>query len=169
MLWHSHHTSPDALLANAFTFCLLSTPSQPHQRFSSDLQTLFVQHLVVYVHLFMIMQRVISRHFPILNSGQLSGPLLNSVPCFLVLSRSRLERQFVTSARVFDEFRGISCFVIFDVTRAVLETLPNHAHLVACLSQRATCEVATHAATFCPVVEKTSSARESVENVLRVS
>ena len=27
-------------------------------------------------------------------------------------------------ARVLDDFRGISCFVIFDVTRVVLETLP---------------------------------------------
>ena len=27
--------------------------------------------------------------------------------------------------------------VIFNLTRAVLETLPSHAHLVACLSQRA--------------------------------
>ena len=43
----------------------------------------------------------------------------------------------LVSARVLDEFRGISCFVIFNVTRAVLETLPNHAQLVACLSQRA--------------------------------
>ena len=33
----------------------------------------------------MIMQRVISRHFP-----------MNSVPCFLVFSRPRLERQIVT-------------------------------------------------------------------------
>ena len=31
-------------------------------------------------------------------------------------------------------------FVIFNVARAVLETLPNHAHLVACLSQRAAVE-----------------------------
>ena len=43
----------------------------------------------------------------------------------------------LVSARVLDDFRGISCFVIFNVTRAVLETLPNHAQLVACLSQRA--------------------------------
>ena len=43
----------------------------------------------------------------------------------------------LVSARVFDEFRGISYFVIFNVTRVVLETLPNHAQLVACLSQRA--------------------------------
>ena len=68
---------------------------------------------------------------------------LNSAQCFLAFSRSRLERQFcdhpslLVSARVFDEFRGISCFVIFNVTHTVLETLPNHAQLVACLSQRA--------------------------------
>ena len=31
-----------------------------------------------------------------------------------------------------DDFRGISCFVFFKVTRAVLETLPSHVHLVAC-------------------------------------
>ena len=43
----------------------------------------------------------------------------------------------LVSARVLDDFRGISCFVMFNVTRAVLETLPNHAQLVACLSQRA--------------------------------
>ena len=43
----------------------------------------------------------------------------------------------LVSARVLDDFRGISCFVIFNVTRAVLETLPSHAQLVACLSQRA--------------------------------
>ena len=36
-------------------------------------------------HLTMTMQRVISRHFP-----------MNSVPCFLVFPRPRLERQFVT-------------------------------------------------------------------------
>ena len=34
------------------------------------------------------MQRVISRHFS-----------MNSVPCFLVFSRPRLERQFVTFLR----------------------------------------------------------------------
>ena len=44
---------------------------------------------------------------------------------------------FLLSARVLDDFRGISCFIIFNVTRAVLETLPSHAELVACLSQRA--------------------------------
>ena len=43
----------------------------------------------------------------------------------------------LVSARVLDEFRGISCFVIFNVTCAVLENLPSHAQLVACLSQRA--------------------------------
>ena len=34
-------------------------------------------------------------------------------------------------------FRGNSCFVIFNVTRAVLETLPSHMHLVAWWPQRA--------------------------------
>ena len=43
----------------------------------------------------------------------------------------------LVSARVLDDFRGISCFVIFNVTRAVLETLLSHVHLVALLSQRA--------------------------------
>ena len=43
----------------------------------------------------------------------------------------------LVSARVLDDFRGISCFVNFTVTRAVLETLPSHVHLVALLSQRA--------------------------------
>ena len=43
----------------------------------------------------------------------------------------------LVSARVFDDFRGISCFVVFNVTRAIWETLPNHAQLVACLLQRA--------------------------------
>ena len=43
----------------------------------------------------------------------------------------------LVSVRVLDEFCGISCFVIFNVTRAVLETLHSHAHLVLCLSQRA--------------------------------
>ena len=43
----------------------------------------------------------------------------------------------LVSARVLDDFRGISCSVIFNVTRAVLETLPSHVHLVALLSQRA--------------------------------
>ena len=42
----------------------------------------------------------------------------------------------LVSARVLDDFRGISCFVVFDVTRAVLETLPSHVNLVALLSQR---------------------------------
>ena len=40
-------------------------------------------------------------------------------------------------ARVLDDFLGISCFVIFNVARAVLETLPSHVHLVALLTQRA--------------------------------
>ena len=79
------------------------------------------------------MQRVVSRHFPILNFGQLS---LNSVPCLLVFPNCHLSSLLV-SARVLDDFRGISCFVMFYVTRAVLETLPNHAQLVACFSQRA--------------------------------
>ena len=61
----------------------------------------------------------------------------------------------LVSARVLDDFRGISCFVIFNVTRAVLETLPSHVHLDALLSQRGRCEVATHSATFCSLVEKT--------------
>ena len=43
----------------------------------------------------------------------------------------------LVSARVLDDFRGISCFVIFNVTRAVVETLPSHVHLVALWSQRA--------------------------------
>ena len=43
----------------------------------------------------------------------------------------------LVSARVPDDFHGISRFVIFNVTRAVLETLPSHLHLVALLSQRA--------------------------------
>ena len=43
----------------------------------------------------------------------------------------------LVSARVLDDFRGISCFVIYHVTRAVLETLPSHVHFVALLSQRA--------------------------------
>ena len=43
----------------------------------------------------------------------------------------------LVSARVLDDFSGISCFVIFNVTRAVLETLPSHVHLDALLSQRA--------------------------------
>ena len=67
----------------------------------------------------MIMQRVIFRQFrflTILNSGQLS---------------------VLVSACVLDDFRGISCFVTFNVSRAVLETLPSHVHLVALLSQRA--------------------------------
>ena len=41
------------------------------------------------------------------------------------------------SARVLDDFLGITCFVIFDVTRAIWKTLPSHVHLVALLSQRA--------------------------------
>ena len=36
----------------------------------------------------------------------------------------------LVSARVLNDFRGISCFVFFNVTRAVSETLPNHAQLV---------------------------------------
>ena len=43
----------------------------------------------------------------------------------------------LVSARVLDDFRGNSCFVVFNVTRAVLESLPNNAQLVACWSQRA--------------------------------
>ena len=43
----------------------------------------------------------------------------------------------LVSARVLHNFRGISCFVIFNVTRAVLETLPSHVPLVALLLQRA--------------------------------
>ena len=35
------------------------------------------------------------------------------------------------------DFRGNSYFVIFNVTRAVLETLPSHMHVVALWSQRA--------------------------------
>ena len=61
----------------------------------------------------------------------------------------------VVSARVLVDFRGISCFFIFNVTRAFLETLPSHAHLVALFVTACRCEVATHAATFC--------SRESVE------
>ena len=61
----------------------------------------------------------------------------------------------LVSTRVLDDFRGISCFAIFNVTRAVLETLPSHVHLVALLSQRAVVKKATHQATFCSLVEKT--------------
>ena len=63
---------------------------------------------------------------------------------FLVFPRQRLKRQLqcvnlslLVSARVLDDFCGISCSVIFHVTRAILETLPSHMHLVALLSQRA--------------------------------
>ena len=69
---------------------------------------------------------------------------LHSVSRFLVNPRPLLERQIVmchlsllVSARVLDDFRRISRFVIFNVTRAVLETLHRHVHLVALLSQRA--------------------------------
>ena len=41
----------------------------------------------------------------------------------------------LVSACVLDDFRGISCFVVFNVTRAVLETLSSHVHLVALWSQ----------------------------------
>ena len=37
----------------------------------------------------------------------------------------------LVSARVLDDFRGISCFFNFNVTRAILETLPSHIHLGA--------------------------------------
>ena len=61
----------------------------------------------------------------------------------------------LVSARVLDDFRGISCFVIFNVTRAVLETA--QPCTIGCLFVTACrCEVATHAATFGPLVEKTS-------------
>ena len=63
---------------------------------------------------------------------------LNSASCFLVFPRSHLKRQsqsLLVSARVLDDFRGISCFVIFNVTRAISETLPSHS--VALLSQQA--------------------------------
>ena len=54
--------------------------------------------------------------------------------------------------------RGSSCFDVFNVTRAVLETLPSHMHLVAWWSQRvvtaSSCEVAAHAATFCSLVRR---------------
>ena len=53
-----------------------------------------------------------------------------------------------------------SCFVIFNVTRVILETLPSHVHFVVTACR---CEVPTHAATFCSLVEKTPRARESVE------
>ena len=110
----------------------------------------------------MSMQRVIFRHFPfftVLNSGHFIWTTLNSVPCFLVFPRSRLKRQLqcvnlflLVSARVLHDFRGISGPVIFNVTRAILETLPSHMNLVGLLSQRA---AVTHAATFCSLVEKT--------------
>ena len=54
----------------------------------------------------------------------------------------------LVSARVLDDFRGISCFVIFSVARAVLETLPSHMHLVALWSPRAAVKSRHIAATF---------------------
>ena len=82
--------------------------------------------------------------FAVLDSGHFIWTTLKSMSCFLVFPRSRLKRQsqcvnisLLVSARVLDDFQGISCFVIFNVTRAILETLPSHMHLVALLSQRA--------------------------------
>ena len=44
----------------------------------------------------------------------------------------------LVSARVLDDFRGMSCFVDFDVARVVLKKLcPATWHVVALLSQRA--------------------------------
>ena len=52
-------------------------------------------------------------------------------------SRVTCHLSLLVSACVLDDFRGISCFVTFNVTRAVLETLSSHVHLVVLLSQRA--------------------------------
>ena len=82
--------------------------------------------------------------FTVLNSDHFIWTTVNSASCFLVFPRSRFEASIavcqpcqLVSARVLDDFRGISCFVIFNVTRAVLETLPSHMNLFALWSQRA--------------------------------
>ena len=59
----------------------------------------------------------------------------------------------LVSARVLDDLRGISRFVIFNVTRAILETQPRALGCFVVTASRF--EVATHAATFCALVEKT--------------
>ena len=86
----------------------------------------------------------LTSHCPVLNSGHFIWTTLNWVPCFLVFPRSRFEASIavcqpcqLVSARVLDDFRGNSCFVIFNVTRAILEILLSDMHLVALWSQRA--------------------------------
>ena len=69
----------------------------------------------------------------------------------------------LVSARVLDDFRGISRFVIFDVTRAILETLPSHMHLVALLSQRAAVKSRHTQQRFVLWLRRLHEARESVE------
>ena len=95
----------------------------------------------------MIMQRVIFRSlpiFPVLNLGHFILTTLDWVSCFVVFPRSRWKRhsQCVSFASwsqhvSLSDFRGNSRFIIFKVTRAVLETLPSHMHLAALWSQRA--------------------------------
>ena len=76
--------------------------------------------------------------FTVLNSDHFIWTTLNSASCFLVFPRSRFEETIAVCqpcqlvlTRVLDDFRGISCFVVFNVTRAVLETLPSHMNLFA--------------------------------------
>ena len=70
----------------------------------------------IYTARSMIMQRVIFRHFPfltVLNSGEF-GIMFSGIPtttfgASIVMSHFSL----LVSARVLDDFRGISCFVFF--------------------------------------------------------
>ena len=119
----------------------------------------------IYTGKSMIMQRVIFRSLPIfqvLNSGHFIWTTLNWVSCFLVFPRSRLKRQsqcvsFASWSRhvSLSVFRGISCFVIFNVTRAILETLLSHLHLVALWSQRAAVKSRHTQQRFFSLVQKT--------------
>ena len=83
-------------------------------------------------------------NFTVLNSGHFIWNTLYWASCFLEFPRSRLKRQSQCVSLAswsqhvsLSDFRGTSCFVLFNVTRAVLETLPSHMHFVALWSQRA--------------------------------
>ena len=100
--------------------------------------------------------------FTVLTSGHFIWTTLNSASCFLVYPRKRLKRQsqcvnlsLLVSARVLDDFRGISCFVIFNVTRAVFGDSAEPYAFGRFVVTASRCEVATHAATFCSLVVKT--------------
>ena len=92
----------------------------------------------------------------------LSGPTLNSVPFFCCSqhhvwsAHCNVSPLLCWSRHVsLSGFRGTSCFVAINVIRAVLGDSAQPYTFGCSVVTASRCEVATHAAAFCSLVEKT--------------